>query len=56
MLNVFGDGDVLQNKKNFDRQNLFQLFEEGSFDNDLLMDTFLIPARVEHSKLQNILV
>lgn len=54
MLNVFGDGDVLQNKKNFDRQNLFQLFEEGSFDNDLLMDTFLIPARVEHSKLQNI--
>lgn len=44
----------MQNKKNFDRQNLFQLFEEGSFDNDLLMDTFLIPARVEHSKLQNI--
>ncbi len=45
---------VLRSKQEFDRQNLFQFFEEGSYNNDLLIDTFLIPADTDHETLVNL--
>ncbi len=37
----------------FDRQNLKQFFAEGSYDNDLVIDSYLIPAQREHPRLVN---
>ena len=37
----------------FDRQNLKQFFEKGSYDNDLVIDSYLIPAQREHPRLVN---
>ena len=47
------DGRILS-RQNFDRQNLNQFFSEGSFDNDLVLDTFLLPANREHDDLINL--
>lgn len=53
LLNFFLEGDVRLSRQNFDRQNLYQFFEAGSFDNDLLLDTFLLPANQQHEELVN---
>ncbi len=37
----------------FDRQNLKQFFAEGSYDNDLVVDSYLIPANSVHPRLVN---
>lgn len=37
----------------FDRQNLKQFFADGSYDNDLVIDSYLIPAQREHPRLVN---
>ncbi|MDP6651825.1 MAG: hypothetical protein QGF90_06940 [Gammaproteobacteria bacterium] len=45
---------LLDSKQAFDRQNLYLLFDPGSFDNDPLLDSFLIPAGTEHETLVNL--
>ena len=48
-------GDAQQNRRvEFDRQNLQQFFEADSFDNDVVLDTYLIPARKADSSLVNL--
>ncbi len=53
LLNFTARDDVRASRQNYDRQNLYQFFEAGSFDNDLLLDTFLLPANQQHEKLIN---
>ena len=54
MLNlVTGDG-VLEARQEFDRRNLDQFFEAGSFDNDLVLDSYLLPAAATDTKLSNL--
>lgn len=53
LLNLTIEDEVQGSRKNFDRQNLYQFFEAGSFDNDLLLDTFLLPANQQHDELVN---
>ncbi len=43
-----------QRRQEFDRQNLQQFFEPGSFENDLVLDTYLIPAVKTHPQLVNL--
>ncbi len=44
----------LDAQQQFDRRNLYQFFEAGSFDNDLVLDSYLLPANTEHEKLSNL--
>lgn len=53
LLNFFLKDDVQHSRQNFDRQSLYQFFEAGSFDNDLLLDTFLLPANQQYEELVN---
>lgn len=53
LLNFFLKDDVQHSRQNFDRQNLYQFFGAGSFDNDLLLDTFLLPANQQYEELVN---
>ena len=53
-LGFLSDAALLDSKQTFDRQNLYQLFDPGSFDNDPLLDSFLIPASAEHETLINL--
>ena len=50
---VSGDG-LLEARQEFDRRNLYQFFEAGSFDNDLVLDSYLLPAVAKHEKLSNL--
>lgn len=54
LLNFLVQEDVLLSRQNFDRQNLYEFFEAGSFDNDLMLDTFLLPANQQHQDLVNL--
>ena len=54
VLSFTSSNAVLKGKQEFDRRNLYQFFEEGSYDNDLLLDTFLIPASSDHEQLFNL--
>ena len=38
----------------FDRQNLKLFFADGSYDNDLVIDSYLIPAAEDHPRLVNL--
>lgn len=53
LLNFLVADDVQHSRQNFDRQSLYQFFEAGSFDNDLLLDTFLLPANQQYEELVN---
>ncbi|MDP6535605.1 MAG: hypothetical protein QGG02_04605 [Gammaproteobacteria bacterium] len=53
-LGFLSEAALLDSKQTFDRQNLQQLFDPGSFDNDPLLDSFLIPAGTEHETLINL--
>jgi electron transport complex protein RnfG len=44
----------LEARQEFDRRNLYQFFEAGSFDNDLVLNSYLLPAVAEHEKLSNL--
>ena len=33
---------------------LYQFFEEGSYNNDLVLDSYLLPGVAEHEKLSNL--
>lgn len=54
VLNELTEDELLETKQAFDRQALQQLFAEGSFDNDVVLDTYLLPAKAEHEKLSNL--
>ncbi|GJM13611.1 MAG: electron transport complex subunit G [Pseudohongiella sp.] len=45
---------ILVARQEFDRQNLYQFFEEGSFDNDLVLDSYLLSLTTEPDKLSNL--
>jgi electron transport complex protein RnfG len=44
----------LEARQEFDRRNLYQFFEAGSFDNDLALNSYLLPGVAEHEKLSNL--
>lgn len=45
---------LIASQQNFDRVQLQDFFAAGSFHNDLVLDTYLIPAHGQHSKLLNL--
>jgi Na+-translocating ferredoxin:NAD+ oxidoreductase subunit G len=45
---------LLASQQDFDRRNLREFFAAGSFDNDLVLDTYHIPAQGPHDKLINL--
>lgn len=45
---------LLVSQQEFDRVHLREFFAQGSFDNDLVLDTYLIPASGQHESLVNI--
>jgi len=47
-------GDVLQARQDFDRRNLFELITPDLFDNDLVVDTFLLRAGDSQDNVVNI--
>jgi electron transport complex protein RnfG len=51
VLNRVSEDGILLSRQAFDRGNLAQFFEAGSFDNDLVLDSYLIPANGQHEKL-----
>lgn len=53
-LNLLTGAGLLEARQEFDRRNLYQFFEAGSFDNDLVLDSYLLPAIAEHEKLSNL--
>lgn len=55
LLNNVTDDSLLAARQEFDRRNLYQFFEEGSFDNDLVLDSYLLTADNESEKLENLL-
>ena len=54
LLNNVTDDSRLAARQEFDRRNLYQFFEEGSFDNDLVLDSYLLTADNESAKLENL--
>jgi len=54
LLNNVTDDSLLAARQEFDRRNLYQFFEEGSFDNDLVLDSYLLTADNESEKLENL--
>ena len=50
---VTGDG-VLEARQEFDRRNLYQFFEAGSYDNDLVLDSYLLSPVTGQAKLSNV--
>lgn len=45
---------ILASRQDFDRQALATFFTEPGYDNDVVRDTYLIPASGEHEQLVNI--
>jgi len=54
LLNSVTGDSLLAARQEFDRRNLYQFFEEGSFDNDLVLDSYLLTADKESEKLENL--
>ena len=54
LLNNVTDDSLLAARQEFDRRNLYQFFEEGSFDNDLVLDSYLLTADNESEKPENL--
>ena len=54
LLNNVTDDSLLAARQEFDRRYLYQFFEEGSFDNDLVLDSYLLTADNESEKLENL--
>ena len=53
-LNLLTGAGLLEARQEFDRRNLYQFFEAGSFDNDLVLNSYLLPSVAEHEKLSNL--
>ena len=54
LLNSITRDSLLVARQEFDRRNLYQFFEEGSFDNDLVLDSYLLVADKESERLENL--
>lgn len=54
LLNSVTRDSLLVARQEFDRRNLYQFFEEGSFDNDLVLDSYLLVADKESERLENL--
>jgi len=54
VLNIATDERLLEVRQEFDRRNLYQFFEAGSFDNDLVLDSYLLSANAEDERLANL--
>ena len=54
VLNVVTGDDLVEARQEFDRRNLYQFFAVDSFDNDLVLDSYLLPAAGEHERLSNL--
>ncbi|MGY8784247.1 MAG: FMN-binding protein [Pseudomonadales bacterium] len=53
-VNLLTADGLLEARQEFDRRNLYQFFDPGSFDNDLVLDSYLLPAVAQGSKLSNL--
>lgn len=53
-LNWFSADAVLASRQDFDRRNLPQLFPDLDYDNDLLLDSFVLPAADTNQSLVNL--
>ena len=53
-LRLASQEQLLASQLQYDRVSLQQFFAPGSYDNDLVLDTFLIPAREQHDTLINL--
>ena len=51
---LFSSGQTLSSRQDYDRANLAQLFSNDSHDNDVLLDTYLIPASQSETELVNL--
>lgn len=54
VLNLVTGDDLLESLQEFDRRNLYQFFEAGSFDNDLVLDSYLLPAIAKEESFSNL--
>lgn len=54
ILNIATDERLLEVRQEFDRRNLYQFFEAGSFDNDLVLDSYLLSANAGDERLANL--
>ncbi len=54
LFDVFSNEALLDSRQDFDRRGLSQLFAQGSFDNDLVVDTYLLSAGSEIEALSNL--
>lgn len=53
-LNLVVTDKLLEVRQEFDRGNLYQFFEADSFDNDLILDSYLLSADAVEGKLSNL--
>jgi len=51
---IFVEDSLLTARQEFDRRNLYQFFEAVSFDNDLVLDSYLLPAVSGSERLSNL--
>lgn len=54
LLNLLTREALLETRQDFDRHGLSQFFDEGSYDNDLVLDTYLLSAGSEQGVLSNL--
>ena len=54
MLDLITNEQTKASKQAYDRINLHQFFTDRAFDNDILLDSYLIPARQDESALVNL--
>lgn len=54
LLGLSASEGIREARQDFDRRNLYQFFEAGSFDNDLVLDTYLLSATKMDERLSNL--
>lgn len=54
LLDIITDDALLHTKQEFDRLGLREFFAEDSYDNDLVVDTYLLSAEIGKEKLSNL--
>lgn len=54
VLNLAAGDGLLEARQEFDRRNLYQFFEASSFDNDLVLDSYLLSPGAEGARLSNL--
>ena len=54
LLHSYSQDELLLTRQEFDRQNLFKILTPDLFNNDLLVDTYLLRAQPEQENLVNV--